>query len=328
MHVSSRYWCLAIALGLLPGMMGNAACADQPYPTKAIRLIVPFTAGGGADLMGRALGQRLTASLRQSVVIDNRAGAGGRIAAELVAKAQPDGYTLLLVTHSTLVFAPALYDNLAYDPVKDFAPIAPFASATYVLVVHPLVRAWSVKELIALAKAEPGLLKYASSGAGGLAHLNAELFNYMAGVKTLHIPYKGSAPGTIALVGGETDFMFSNILPALPMVKAGKLRALAVSSLKRTPVLADIPTVDESGLPGFEVYIFFGLAAPAHTAREIIAQLYAAIAEALRNREVTDKLASDGAEPMAGNPEEFARIIKTELAKWSKVIKHAGIRGE
>jgi len=318
---------LATALFAGASLFALAAVA-QSYPSKPVRLIVPFAPGGGADLMGRALGQRLSLSLKQPVVIDNRAGAGGRIAAELAARSAPDGYTLFLGTSTTLVFAPALYPMLAYDPVRDFFPIAPFATAIYVLVVNPAVRARSVKELIALAKAEPGALKYASSGDGGPAHLAAELLNFSAGIKTLHIAYKGSAPGTIAVVGGETDMMFSNILPALPLIKSGRIRSLGVSSLKRSPALPDVPTVSESGVPGFEVYIFYGLVAPARTPREIIDRLHAQTLEAMQLPEVKARLASEGGESMSGTPDEFARIIKSELGKWSKVIQAAGLRGE
>ncbi len=245
-----------MALLVACGLMHINNVAAQDYPRKAVRFIVPFAPGGGADLIGRSLAQQLTNTLGKPFVIDNRAGGGGRIAAELVAHSAPDGYTIFLGTTTTMVFAPALYEGLRYDPVKDFAPIAPFAKASYVLVVNPAVKAQSVKELIELAKAHPGALKYASSGEGGPAHLAAELLNYTAGIKTLHVPYKGSGPGTLAVVGNEVDMMFSNVLPALPLIKSNRLRALAVTNLKRSAVLPEVPTVAESGLPGFEVYIF------------------------------------------------------------------------
>jgi tripartite-type tricarboxylate transporter receptor subunit TctC len=318
----------SIIMGLLT-LAAAGTLADTSYPGKAIRIVVPFAPGGGADIMGRALGQKLSLGLGQPVVIDNRAGAGGRIGAEAVAKAMPDGYTLFLATTSTLVWAPALYDKLTYDPRKDFASIAPFASAFTVLVVHPSIPAKSVKELIALVKSKPGELNYASSGIGAPAHLAAELFNYAANIRTTHIAYKGSAPGTIALISGETDLMFSNILPALSPVKAGKLRALAITSIKRSSVLPDLPTVAETGLPGFEVYVFYGLVAPAGTPKEIVERLHGQVSRALESPVVKERLANDGAEPMiTGNPDEFTKIIRTEWEKWSKLIRQAGIRGE
>lgn len=281
-------------------------------------------------MMGRVLGQRLNTGLGQQVVVENRPGAGGRIGAEYVVKSAPDGYTLFLGTTTTLIWAPAMYEKkLAYDPAAGFSPIAPFASAFTVLVVHPSIPAKSVKELIALTKAKPGQLNYASSGAGAPAHLAAELFNHMAGVKTSHIAYKGSGPGTIALISGETDMMFSNVLPALAFLKSGKMRALAVSSPKRSAVLPDLPTVAESGLPGFEVYVFYGLVAPARTPDAIINLVHKQVANALATSEVKERLASDGAEPMlTDSPAEFAKIIKIEWSKWSALIRQAGIKGD
>ena len=308
-----------------PGFIKVAATQSSPYPVRPIRLVVPFAPGGGADLMGRTVGQKLSASLGQPVVIDNRAGAAGRIGAELAAKAPPDGYALFLGTSSTLVFAPSIYHGLAYDPVKDFSPVALLALAPYVLVVHPSVPVRAVKELIALAKSNPGKLNYASSGAGGPAHLAAELFNSMAETKMTHISYKGSAPGTIALISGETDLMFSNILPAVPPVKAGKLKALAVTSARRSPVLPELPTVGASGLPGFDVYTLYGILAPADTPKDVVNRLNNEIVKALGQADVKERLTHDGTEPVVGTPEQFADLIKTEIAKWAKVIKQAGI---
>jgi tripartite-type tricarboxylate transporter receptor subunit TctC len=306
-----------------------AIAADPNYPSKPIRLIVPFAPGGGADIMGRVLGQKLNAGLGQPVIIENRAGAGGRVGAENAAKSAPDGYTLFLGTTSTLVWAPAMYEKLTYDPAGSFAPIAPFSSAFTVLVVHPSIPVKSVQELIALAKSRPGQLNYASSGTGAPAHLAAELFNYSAGVKTTHIAYKGSAPGTIALISGETDMMFSNILPALSPLKAGKMHALAVSSLKRSSLLPDLPTMAESVLPGFQVYVFYGLVAPAGTPRDIIDRIHGQISKALESPELKDRLISDGAEPMlTDSPDEFSKIITNEWKKWSNLIRQAGIKGD
>ena len=318
----------ALLLLLLAGG-ASAASEDQNYPRKLIRMVVPYAAGGGADIMARALGQKLSASLQQPVVIDNRPGGGGRTAPEFVAKSAPDGYTLLLSTSSTLVFLPALYDKLAYDPIKDFSHIAPFASAASVLLVHPSVPAKSVRELIAVARSRPGQLNYASTGIGTPGHLGAEFFNYAANVKTAQIPYNGAGPGVIATMSGETDLIFCNILPAISPIKSGRLRALAVTSLQRSSVLPDLPTVAESGIPGFEVSIFFGLVSPARTPKDIVNTLYTETSRAVQSRELRDRLARDGAEPMTtSNPEEFTKIIGAELQKWAKVIKHANIRGE
>ena len=320
----------AMASGVLLYPAAHAAAPpDSGYPNRAIRLIVPFAPGGGADIMGRAIGQKISSGFKQPVVIDNRAGAGGRIGAEFVAKSPPDGYTLFLATTSTLVWGPNLYDKLTYDAGRDFAPIAPFASAFTVMVVHPSIPAKTVRELIALAKARPGLLNYASSGAGAPAHLAAELFNYTAQVKTNHIPYKGSGPGTIALISGETELMFSNILPALSPVKSGKMRALAVTSLKRSAVLPDVPTASEAGLKDFEVYVFYGLVGPTGMPADVVQRLHAEISTATQSPEVRERLSADGADPMVtASPAEFGQIITKEFAKWSKVIKQAGLKGD
>lgn len=322
----------AIASGvvlLLVALGASAASGEQSYPKKLIRLVVPFAPGGGADIMGRALGQKLSASLRQPVIIENRPGGGGRTGPEFVAKSAPDGYTLLLGTSSALVFLPALDEKLAYDPIRDFSHIAPFASAASVLLVHPSVPATSVRQLITLAKSRPGQLNYASTGIGTPGHLAAELFSYAGKIKTMRIPYQGAGPGIIATMSGETDLIFSNILPAISPIKSGRLRPLAVTSLQRSSVLPELPTVAESGIPGFDVYIFFGLVSPARTPREIISTLYTETSRAVQSRELRERLGRDGAEPMSvGAPEDFAKIISVELEKWSKIIKHANIRRE
>lgn len=314
---------------LLVALGASAASDEQSYPRKLIRLVVPFAPGGGADIMGRALGQKLSASLRQPVVIDNRPGGGGRMGPEFVAKSAPDGYTLLLGTSSALVFLPALDEKLAYDPIRDFSHIAPFASAASVLLVHPSVPATSVRELITLAKSRPAQLNYASTGIGTPGHLAAELFNYAGRIKTMQIPYQGAGPGIIATMSGETDFIFSNILPAISPIKSGRLRPLAVTSLQRSSVLPALPTVAESGIPGFDVSIFFGLVSPARTPREIISTLYMETSKAGQSTDLRERLARGGAEPMSVRaPEEFTKIISVELEKWSKIIKHANIRRE
>ena len=300
----------------------------QGYPSKPIRLIVPFSPGGGLDSVARSLGQKLSTVFRQQVIVDNRPGAGGRIGTVLVAQSTPDGYTLLVVGGSVLITAPALYPKLPYDPLKDFSHISLLASAAYVLAVHPSVPANSVRGLIQLAKARPGQLNYSSPGAGSIAHLAAELLSSMAGVKMMHVPYKGSAPGTIALISGEVDLMFSNIVPVIPPIKGKRLRPLAITSLKRSALLPDVPTMSEAGLPGFEAKQLYGLLAPAGIPRDILKRLNEGAVTAMQSPEIKNRLLSDGAQPVGSGPEQFEKVIRTEIAKWRKVIKEAGIEGE
>jgi len=305
-----------------------AGAQAQSYPAKPIRLILPFPPGGGTDVVGRLLAQKLGQALGQQVIVDNRAGAGGRIGTDLVAKSLPDGYTLLLATSSVMGTGPALYQKLPFDMPKDFAPISLVAYTAYVLVVHPSVPAKSVKDLVMLAKSKPGRLTYASSGAGGAAHLSGELFSAMAGVKMIHVAYKGSSPGMFSVVSGETDLMFSNALPALPQVKNGRLRALGATTPQRSALLPDVPTIAESGLRGFEVQQNYGVLAPAGTPREIVSRLNQEVGKAMRTEDAKSRLLADGSEAKASTPEELERMITVEIAKWSKVIKQAGIKEE
>ena len=305
-----------------------AGAQAQSYPAKPIRLILPFPPGGGTDVVGRLLAQKLGQALGQQVIVDNRAGAGGRIGTDLVAKSLPDGYTLLLATSSVMGTGPALYQKLPFDMPKDFAPISLVAYTAYVLVVHPSVPAKSVKDLVMLAKSKPGRLTYASSGAGGAAHLSGELFSAMAGVKMIHVAYKGSSPGMFSVVSGETDLMFSNALPALPQVKNGRLRALGATTPQRSALLPDVPTIAESGLRGFEVQQNYGVLAPAGTPREIVLRLNQEVGKAMRTEDAKSRLLADGSEAKASTPEELERMITVEIAKWSKVIKQAGIKEE
>jgi tripartite-type tricarboxylate transporter receptor subunit TctC len=318
-------------VGLL--LLAIACCAAagawaQAYPAKPVRLVLPFPPGGGPDVVGRLLAQKLGQALGQQVIVDNRAGAGGRIGTDLVAKSPPDGYTLLLATSSVMGTGPALYQKLPFDMPKDFAPISLVAYTAYVLVTHPSVPATSVKDLAALAKSHPGRLTFASSGAGGAAHLSGELFSSMAGVKMVHVAYKGSSPGMFSVVSGETDLMFNNALPALPQVKNGRLRALGVTTPQRSALLPDVPTVVESGLKGFEVQQNYGVLAPAGTPREIVGRLNQEIGKAMRTDDAKSKLLADGSEAQVSSPEELERMITAEIAKWSKVIKQAGIKEE
>ena len=318
---------LAVFACAAAGSLPDEARA-QVYPSKPIRVIVPFAPGGGADLVGRLVAQKLTESFKQQAIVDNRAGAAGRIGAELVAKAPPDGYTLLMATTSLMITAPALYAKLPYDVQKDFAPVTLLASGSYVLVVHPSVPAKTVRELIAIAKSKKGALNYASSGSGGPAHLAAELFKSMAGVDMTHIAYKGSAPGTMAVLAGETDLMFSNISPAIPAIQSNRLRGIAVTSEKRSSMLPQLPTVAESGLPGFRVETLYAMLAPAATPHDIIALLNAELVKAFDSADVRKRLASDGTEAMVSSPENLGKLIRDETRIWTKVIRDAGIKPE
>jgi tripartite-type tricarboxylate transporter receptor subunit TctC len=300
----------------------------QAYPAKPVRLIVPFSPGGGTDLLGRSLAQGLGPLLGQQVIVENRPGAGGRIGTELLARAAPDGYTLLLVGSSALVTAPALYAKLPYRVPQDFAPITLIGRATYVLVVHPSVPARTVKQLVTLAKAQPGQLTYASSGTGSLGHLSGEFFSSLVSVKLIHVPYKGSAPGVLSVMTGETAIMFSNVVPALPHLMNHRLRPLGVTGLARSPLLPEVPTVDESGLRGFEVQQLYGFLAPAGTPGEIVRRLNQEAARVMQAPDMKKRLAADGSEVAVSSPEEFEKIILGEVAKWRKVIRQAGITPE
>ena len=296
------------------------------YPTKPIRLVVPFPPGGATDLIARAVAQKLGEAWGQSVVVDNRPGAGGNIGTELVAKAAPDGYTLEMGTVGTHAINASLYAKIPFDHVKDFAPVILVAGVPNVLEVNPSVPVNSVQELIAYAKANPGKLNFASSGAGTSIHLSGELFKVMAGVQMTHVPYKGSSPALQDLLGGQVQLMFDNLPPSLPQIKAGKLRALAVTSATRAPALPDVPTIAESGLPGFEASSWFGILAPAGTPPAIIAKINAEVAKWLASAEGKEKLASIGANAAGGSPEDFARHIQAETAKWAKVVKESGAK--
>jgi tripartite-type tricarboxylate transporter receptor subunit TctC len=298
----------------------------QTYPNKAIRLVVPFPPGGPADILSRAIGEKLSNGWGQQVVVDNRAGAGGGIGSDIVAKATPDGYTLLMGFVGTHAINPSLYRNLSYDNVKSFEPVSRVATATIILVLHPSVPAKSVSELISLAKSKPGELTFGSPGNGTPQHLGGELFNTMAGVKMNHIPYKGAVPAIIDLVGGRVSLIFSSAPPALPHVKTGKLRALAVTSAKRSSVSPELPTIAESGLPGYEVINWYGVLVPAGTQKAIVAKLNAEIVKIMGMGDVTDRLSVVGIEPFPSTPAQFASFIKEETSKWAKVVKFSGAR--
>ena len=313
------------ALGALFACIATVASA-QGYPNRTIRLVVPFPAAGTTDILARAAAQKLTEAFGQSVIVDNRPGAAGNIGADLVAKSAPDGYTLLMGTVGTHAINPSLYSKMPYDHVKDFVPVVLVAGVPNVLVVNPALPVNSVADLIKLAKDKPGQINFASSGSGTSIHLSGELFKTMAGVDITHIPYKGSSPALVDLIGGQVQIMFDNLPSALPQIKAGKLRAIAVTSLKRAPVLPDVPTISESGLPGFEASSWFGVLAPAGTPAPIVARINAEVNKWLQSAEAREKLLSQGAEAAGGTPEQFAHHIRAESEKWAKVVKASGAK--
>jgi tripartite-type tricarboxylate transporter receptor subunit TctC len=300
--------------------------AAQTYPNRPIRFIVPFPPGGGNDTMARTVGNKLSAALGQQFVIDNRAGAGGVIGAETAAHAPGDGYTLFLGGVASHGIVPNLHPKLGYDPVKDFSPVSLIAAAPLILVVHPAVPARSVKELVQLAKAKPGQLNFASNGTGGSSHLAAELFKMMTGTDMVHVPYKGLSPALTDLLSGQIQLMFSSTVAILPQVRAGRLRGLAITSVKRSAAMPEVPTVAEAGVAGYETASWYGVLAPAGTPRAIIEQLNREIARVVQMPDVRERLMSEGAEPAGGSPQEFAAHIKRELARWSQVIKQAKIK--
>jgi len=313
---------MAVAcISLVAGAQGAAG-----YPSKPIKIVVPFPPGGATDILARAVGAELQKTWGQTVLIENKGGGGGNTGTDMVAKAAPDGYTLVMGTVGTHAINMSLYAKMPYDAVKDFEPITLVAGVPNLLVVHPSVNAKSVRELTALAKSMPGKLNVASSGNGTSIHLAAELYKQMAGVDILHVPYKGSSPAVTDLLGGQVQMMFDNMPSALPHAKAGKLRPLAVTGLKRSAALPDIPTMDEEGLKGFNATSWFGLLAPAGTPKDIVAKLNAASVKALAAPEMMDRLAAQGAEPVGNTPEQFAAFIKAEIDKWSKIVKASGAR--
>lgn len=298
----------------------------QPFPSKPIRMIAPSSPGGPVDVIARVLVLGMTETLGQQVVVENRAGAAGLIGAELVAKAPADGYTVLLGFSGPLAIVPNLNDATPYDPVKDFAPVSLAASAPYVLLVHPAVPAKSVKELVALARSRPGKMNFASGGNGTGIHMAGELFNLAAGVKVLHVPYKGAGPGMAALMAGETDMMFNGLSPAIPQMKAGRLRGLAVGGEKRSSLMPELPTVAESGLR-FNTTGWYGILAPRGTPQPVVAKLQSEIARGLNLSAVKEQLAKMGVEGIGSTPEQFGSLIREEVEKWGKVIKAAGLKG-
>lgn len=317
----------ATAAGLVVAGTGGAASAQSAYPAKPIRLIVPYPPGGSTDIAARVVGEQVSQSLGQRFVVDNRPGAGGNIGMQLAATSDPDGYTVVVGTTAHAINM-TLFKDLSYDTVKDFEPIALLTEVPLMLVVNPAVKAQTVEELIALAKQEPGSLDVASSGNGQSTHLAAELFNAMAGVKMTHVPYKGSAPAITDVVAGHVQLMFDTVMSALPHVQAGKLRALAVTSAKRAPVVPDVPTIAEAALPGYEAIAWNGLFAPKGTPRAIIDQLNAETVKAVQSDKVKEQFASMGATARPTTPDEFGSYVRNEVTKWAKVVNESGARIE
>jgi tripartite-type tricarboxylate transporter receptor subunit TctC len=313
---------------LLPGLLPAGATFAQTYPAKPIRFLVPFPPGGGNDTIARAVGYKLTQALGQQVIVDNRAGAGGIIGAEMAAHSAPDGYTIFLGGVASQAINPVLHAKLGYDPVKDFAPVSLIASAPLVLVVHPSVPAKSVRDLIRLAKAQPGKLNFASNGKGGSSHLAAEMFLMMTATRMVHVPYKGLSPALTDLLSGQVQLMFSSTVAILPQIHAGKLRALGVTGARRTAAMPDVPTIAEAGVPGYETASWYGVLAPAGTPPAIVERLAREIAAIARAPDMRERLAADGADPIGSSPAEFGAHIKRELARWSKVIKEARVEIE
>ena len=316
--VSKIVLCCAVALF-------SVSCLAQSYPSKPVRMIVPWPAGGGADIVGRALAQKLSESLNQKFIVDNRPGASGNLGVELGARSAADGYTVIIVgaNHATNIH---LYSKLAYDPVKDFEPISLLTAAPNILVVHPSLPVRNVQELFALARAKPGQISYGSAGNGTTGHLAMELLKSSAKIDMKHVPYKGGSQFMHDLMGGHVSLGFENVLSSAPHIKAGRLRAIATTSARRTPTMPDVPTVAESGLPGFEVVLWQGLLAPAGTPRETIERLHAAVVESLQKPDLRERFGQLNVEAIGSTPAQFGTFIRSEIDKWAKVVRESGSR--
>ncbi|MGH8702224.1 MAG: tripartite tricarboxylate transporter substrate binding protein [Burkholderiales bacterium] len=310
---------------MLPIAAAAPPAIAQQYPTRPVRLIVPTTPGGSVDTLARTIAPKLAERWGHQVVVDNRSGAGGTIAAEFTARSAPDGYTLMIGTIASLATNVSLQQKLSYDPLRDFAPVTLVATQNLVLTVHPSVPAKSVRELVKLAKARPGQLAFASAGNGTGSHLSGELFKQLAGVDVLHIPYKGVAPALVDVIAGQVSMSFPSILTSLPQVQSGRLRALAVSGAQRSAALPELPTMMEAGVKDYESATWYGIVAPAATPPEIVNKLHAEITAILRQPDTRDRIARDGADPVGNTPQQFGAFMKSEIEKWRKVIRAAGI---
>lgn len=320
---------VSMKIGAICSVALASACAlqagAQTYPTKPIRLIVPSTPGGSVDTLARTVGPRLADKWGHQVIVDNRPGAGGAIAGELVARAAPDGYTLLIGTVASLATNVSLRRKLPYDPLKDFVPVTLVATQNLMLLIHPSVPVKSIKEVVRLAKSQPGKLTFASAGNGTGGHLSGELFRMLAGIDMLHVPYKGVAPALIDVVSGQVSMTFSSILSGQPHYRTGKLRALAVTGAKRSVAVPELPTMLEAGVAGYESATWYGIVAPAATPQDIVSKLNAEIVSIVQSREVNERLSKEGADPVGNSSAEFGRFIASEIEKWRKVIRAAGI---
>ena len=321
-------WLIAVLAAslLVPGAV-FAQGSGEAYPARTVRVVIGLAPGGGTDIQARLFAQKLSENMGRPFVVENRTGAGGTIAYAQVAKSPPDGYTLMGVT-SGYTITPAVYSKLPYDPVKDFAPISLVAQAPFLLLTHPSLPVRSVKDLLALARAKPAMLDCGSAGHGSSTHMAYELFRTMAGVNIAHIPYKGTGPALIDAMAGQVHMLFGNVLSSLTHVKTGRLRALAVTTAKRSMVLPDLPTVSESGVPGYENSTWFGLLAPAGTPAAVLNKLNAELVKASQSPDIVDRLAPDGGEPVGSTPEQFGRHLALEIARWRKVVKDAGMKVE
>ena len=317
-----------IAVLIAAALFAGAAIAATAYPDRPVRLMLPFPPGGPSDIVGRMFAQKLGESFGQQVVIDNRGGAAGTIACEIAKNAAPDGYTLLQATVGTMSINPGLYQKLPYEPLRDFAPISLLTETPYLLIVNPNVPAKSVKELVALAKSQPGKMNFASGGVGTGNHFSGELFRMLAGIDVVHIPYKGSGVGMNDVLAGQVQMMFINLLPAMPFVANGRLRGLGVTSAKRSIAAPDIPTIAESGFAGYQSTSWHGIVAPAKTPTPILRQLHAELAKITQQPDVKKRMAGQGTDVIGSTPEEFRKVIQTESVKWANVIKTAGIKPE
>jgi tripartite-type tricarboxylate transporter receptor subunit TctC len=316
-----------LACAALAAAAAGAAFAQAGYPGKPVRMVVPSSAGGGTDIVARIVAPELSKRLGQQVVIDNRPGAGTMIGIEVAAKSPPDGYTLLMGL-STLAINSALYKKVPYDPVRDFAPITQAVSSASIIVVHPSVPVKTVKELIAFARARQGQLNYASAGTGTYPHMTMELFLSMAKLKMVHIPYKGTAPAMIDMLSGQVATMAATVLTGMPHIRSGRLRPLGITSSARSSVASEIPTIAEAGLPGYESVQWYGVLVPARTPKDIVTRLHGEITRVLQQPEIKQRLAADGADTVGSSPDEFTRYIQSELTKWAKVAREAGIQPE
>jgi tripartite-type tricarboxylate transporter receptor subunit TctC len=320
-----RSFCGALAIA---GLLAAPGAFAQAYPSKPIRFVVPYPAGGPLDTVARLLGAKIAESMKQPVVVDNKPGAGGNIGADSVAKSAPDGYTILMGAVATHAINPSLYASMPYDAARDFLPVTQVASTPNVLVVNPSIPASTVAEFIAYAKANPGKLNFGSGSTGSAGHLAGELFDTMAGVKMVHVPYKGAGPAMQDLIGGQIQLMFDNLASSLGQIKAGRVKALAVTTAKRTSLAPDLPTISESGLPGFDVSTWFGIFVPAKTPQPIVDRLHAEFTRALAMPDVREKMLQLGAEPVGNRPQEFAAYIRSEADKYAKLVKASGAKAD